>query len=159
MTATTHLWIVYTVAGAALASGLAFFLRTQRDSARVLIGRSLGSLCVGTLGSRVSALFHPPILTWTEDPIILVAFGLVFGLVGYLISLPLVNLLDSASPNMAKGLMKLAPKLFARVLKAFGLAIVDTNREDRNANSPPPLEPPPNSPPVPPPGAARRLRD
>lgn len=106
------MWVVYTVAGAFLASAMALMLKTTHDRPVTVIGRSIGGLLFGVLGSRVTALICPDIVQWSHDPILLGGLGVAYGLLGYTVSYPLVNFLDKRSPDLVKALVDRAIRIW-----------------------------------------------
>ncbi len=99
-------WTAYTLGGAVLAAGLSTLLKKEPDRGRLLLGRSLGSLVGGVLGSRLAAVMYPSIWNWCYDPLLLVAMAIGFGLLGYATSYPVVNLMDRLGPRLLRGWLR-----------------------------------------------------
>ncbi len=99
-------WAVYTLGGAALAAGATYCLKAEMDKGRILVGRSLGAFIVGVFGSRLASYHHPKIMEWSADPILLVMIGIAFGLFGYAVAHPVINLIDKLSPMLVRRFFK-----------------------------------------------------
>lgn len=97
---TAVFWSVMPFVGSMLSSAMAFFLGTQTVDKRQAFGRCLGSLLFGVCGPRLVLHMRPELQEAVKDPILLIAGGSFFGLIGYALSSKFVNYALTRGPKM-----------------------------------------------------------
>lgn len=97
---TAVFWSVMPFVGSMLSSAMAFFLGTQAVDRRQAFGRCLGSLLFGVCGPRFMLHLRPELQEMVKDPILLIAGGSFFGLLGYALSSKAVNYALTRGPKV-----------------------------------------------------------
>lgn len=93
------LWSVLPLIGAILISGMSFLLGSVDEPRKRVYGRALGAILFGVAGPRLTIYYKPNIAELIDDPIILIAAGAAFGLVGYAIIATLINWVMIKAPS------------------------------------------------------------
>jgi hypothetical protein len=94
------MWSVMPLVGAMLSSAMAFFLSATPVDRRQAFGRCLGALVFGVCIPRLILVLKPEAQEIIRDPIVLIAGGSVFGLVGYSLISKIVNYFLSKGPKV-----------------------------------------------------------
>lgn len=93
-------WSVMPFVGALLSSAMAFFLSASTEDRKRAFGRCIGALLFGIAIPRFIVLFKPDLREFIQDPILLIAGGSTFGLLGYAISAKLVDYSLNRGPQI-----------------------------------------------------------
>ncbi len=94
------MWSVMPLVGSMLSSAMAFFLSAAPMDRRQAFGRCLGALVFGVCIPRLILVLKPEAKDVIQDPILLIAGGSVFGLVGYSLISKIVNYFMSKGPKI-----------------------------------------------------------
>lgn len=95
----TILWSIMPIAGALVSSGMAYALSSKDEPRRRIVGRSLGALLSGICGPRILIWWKPDLAELVQDPILLLACGSTFGLLGYALSSMMIHLAMTKAPS------------------------------------------------------------
>jgi len=93
------LWSVLPLIGAILISEMSFLLGSVDEPRKRVYGRALGAILFGVAGPRLTIYYRPDIAELIDDPIILIAAGAAFGLVGYAVIATLINWVMIKAPS------------------------------------------------------------
>lgn len=93
------LWSVLPLIGATLISEMSFLLGSVDEPRKRVYGRALGAILFGVAGPRLTIYYKPDIAELIDDPIILIAAGAAFGLVGYAVIATLINWVMIKAPS------------------------------------------------------------
>jgi len=93
------LWSVLPLIGATLISEMSFLLGSVDEPRKRVYGRALGAILFGVAGPRLTIYYRPDIAELIDDPIILIAAGAAFGLVGYAVIATLINWVMIKAPS------------------------------------------------------------
>lgn len=94
------MWSVMPLVGSMLSSAMAFFLSSTPMDRRQAFGRCLGALVFGVCIPRLILVLKPEAQDVIQDPILLIAGGSVFGLLGYSLISKIVNYFLSKGPKV-----------------------------------------------------------
>lgn len=94
-------WSLLPLIGALLASGGAFMLNAKPEDRRTVAGRAIFACVFGVTMPKLLSIMHPWLQEATVDPILVILFGFLSGLIGYILSRPLVTRLFQRAPRMA----------------------------------------------------------
>lgn len=93
------LWSVLPLIGAILISGMSFLLGSVDEPRKRVYGRALGAILFGVAGPRFTLYYKPDIASLIDDPILLIASGAIFGLLGYAVIATLINWVMIKAPS------------------------------------------------------------
>lgn len=93
------LWSVLPLIGAILISEMSFLLGSVDEPRKRVYGRALGAILFGVAGPRLTIYYKPDIAELIDDPILLIAAGAAFGLVGYAVIATLINWVMIKAPS------------------------------------------------------------
>jgi hypothetical protein len=96
------MWSTMPLAGALLASAMAFVLNRKTEQIRLVMGRAIGAGVVGVVVPRVGTYFHPWLKEMALDPIVLFGVGFAFGLCGYVLAAVFVDKMFKKAPEFAE---------------------------------------------------------
>ena len=94
------MWSVMPLVGSMLSSAMAFFLSATPMDRRQAFGRCLGALIFGVCIPRLILVLKPEAKEVIQDPILLIAGGSIFGLLGYSLISKIVNYFLSKGPKI-----------------------------------------------------------
>jgi hypothetical protein len=112
------MWSVLPIAGALLASTMAFLFNRVSESRNAVAGRVIGAVVVGVVVPRALTYFHPIIQTISLDPILLLGIGFAFGMLGYAGGAAIVAKYFKEAPGVVnRNIDRLAEAVSQKVVK------------------------------------------
>lgn len=93
------LWSLLPLIGAILISWMSFLLGSVDEPRKRVFGRALGAILFGVAGPRFSLYYKPDLANMIDDPILMIAAGAGFGLVGYAVIATLINWVMIKAPS------------------------------------------------------------
>lgn len=93
------MWSLLPLIGAILISGMSFLLGSVDEPRKRVIGRALGAILFGVSGPRFALYYRPDLADMIDDPIMMVAAGAVFGLIGYAVCATIINWVMIKAPS------------------------------------------------------------
>jgi len=93
------LWSLLPLIGAILISGMSFLLGSVDEPRKRVFGRALGAILFGVAGPRFSLYYKPDLANMIDDPILMIAAGAGFGLVGYAVIATVINWVMIKAPG------------------------------------------------------------
>jgi hypothetical protein len=93
------LWSLLPLIGAILISGMSFLLGSVDEPRKRVFGRALGAILFGVAGPRFTLHYKPDIAVIIDDPILMIAAGAAFGLVGYAVIATVINWVMIKAPS------------------------------------------------------------
>jgi len=85
------LWSLLPLIGAILISNISFLLGSVDEPRKKVFGRALGAILFGVAGPRLTLYYKPELAELIDDPILLIASGAAFGLIGYAVIATVIN--------------------------------------------------------------------
>ncbi|WP_050028927.1 hypothetical protein [Verrucomicrobium sp. BvORR034] len=96
------MWSTMPLAGALLASAMAFALNRRSEQLKLVFGRAIGAIVMGVVGPRIGTYAHPWIKELSLDPIVVCGAGFAFGLAGYALAAAVVDKFFKKAPAIAE---------------------------------------------------------
>lgn len=95
-------WSLLPLIGGLLASGGAFLLNSEPERRKVVAGRAIFGCVASVAVPKLLSKVHPTVETMTVDPILVLFFGFVCGILGYVFSRAAVSRLFERAPKIAE---------------------------------------------------------
>lgn len=93
------LWSLLPLIGAILISWMSFLLGSVDEPRKRVFGRALGAILFGVAGPRFLLYYKPDLANMVDDPILMIAAGAGFGLVGYAVIATVINWVMIKAPS------------------------------------------------------------
>lgn len=124
-------WAIMPLVGAMLAAAAACLLNKRMESRKIIFGRVIFALMFGLGVPRVAGKLHPWVENISLDPYILAGFAFTSGMVGFIISVSLVERMYKVAPSVADDIVQEgADRIKRRLGESLAASEIPTKKVD-----------------------------